>query len=129
MTATFSELTTVEAGKFRRSSPWAAINLNLAYLRQDKTCKSAPDVAAHSIGQVEAYFTVGAVLSEASTTADGTLSRECSGFCRCRYATLGLRLKNVGMNHYASSARTIQELSGLALLPSFKIFSKFFRLT
>ncbi len=51
--------------------------------------KSAPDVAAHRLGQVEEYFTVREVLSEASTAADGPLSRERSDFCRCRYATLG----------------------------------------
>ena len=62
---------------------------NVAYLRQEKTRKSAPDVAAHRLGQVEAYFTVREVLSEASTAADGVLSRERSDFCRCRYATLG----------------------------------------
>jgi hypothetical protein len=59
-------------------------------LRQEKMRKSAPDMAAHRLGQVEAYFTVREVLSEASTAADGALLRERSGFCRCRYATLGL---------------------------------------
>jgi hypothetical protein len=62
---------------------------NVAYLRQEKTRKSATDGAAHRLGQVEAYFTVREVLSEASTAADGALSRERSGFYRCRYATLG----------------------------------------
>jgi len=52
--------------------------------------KSASDVAAHRLGQDEAYLTVRQVLSEASTAADGLLSRERSGFYRCRYATLGL---------------------------------------
>ena len=47
-------------------------------------------MAAHRLGQVEAYVTVREVLSEASTAADGVLSRERSGFYRCRYATLGL---------------------------------------
>jgi hypothetical protein len=65
------------------------VNPNVAYLRQEKTRKSAPDVAAHRLGQVEAYFTVREALSEASTAADGALSRERSGFCRCRYVTLG----------------------------------------
>jgi len=45
-------------------------------------------MTAHRLGQVEAYFTVREVLSEASTAADGVLSRERSGFYRCRYATL-----------------------------------------
>ncbi len=66
------------------------INPNVAYLCRGKTRKSASDVAAHRLGQVEAYLTVREVLSEASTAADGVLSRERSGFYRCRYATLGL---------------------------------------
>ena len=37
-------------------------------------------MAAHRLGQVEAYFTVREVLSEASTAVDGALSRERSGF-------------------------------------------------
>ena len=57
--------------------------------RVGKTRKSASDVAAHRLGQVEAYLIVREVLSEASTAADGVLSRERSGFYRCRYATLG----------------------------------------
>ena len=68
---------------------------NVAYLRQGKTRKSAPDVAAHRLGQVEAYLTVREVLCEASTAADGVLSRERSGSYRCRYATLGLRCLEV----------------------------------
>ena len=52
--------------------------------------KSASDVAAHRLGQVEAYLTVREVLFETSTAADGALLRERSGFYRCRYATLGL---------------------------------------
>ena len=47
------------------------------------------DVAAHRLGQVEGYLTVREVLSEVSTATDGVLSRERSGFCRCRCATLG----------------------------------------
>ena len=47
-------------------------------------------MAAHKLGQVEAYLTVREALSELSTAADGVLSRERSGFYRCRYATLGL---------------------------------------
>jgi hypothetical protein len=59
-----------------------------------KTRKRAPDVPAHRLRQVEAYFTVREVLSEASTAVPpkAGLSRERSGFCRCRYATLGLIL-------------------------------------
>ena len=50
-------------------------------------------MAAHSLGQVEAYFTVREVLTEASIAADGVLSSERSGFYRCRYATLGLMFR------------------------------------
>jgi len=51
--------------------------------------QSASDVAAHSLGQVEAYFTVRDVLAEASTVADGVLWREHSAFGRWRSAMLG----------------------------------------
>ncbi len=63
----------------------------VAYLRRGKTRQSAirRRRTAHSLGQVEAYLTVREVLSEASTATDGALSRERSGFYRCRYATLG----------------------------------------
>ena len=37
-------------------------------------------MAAHRLGQVEAYLTAREVLSEASTAADGVLSCERSGF-------------------------------------------------
>ena len=50
-------------------------------------------MAAHRLGQVEAYLTVREVLSEVSTASDDLLSRERSGFYQCRYATLGLRLR------------------------------------
>jgi hypothetical protein len=53
---------------------------NVADPFRGKTRKSASDVAAHRLGQVEAYLTVREVLSEASTAADGVLSRERSGF-------------------------------------------------
>ncbi len=46
---------------------------NVAYLCRGKTRKSASDVAAHRLGQVDAYLTVREVLSEASTAADGVL--------------------------------------------------------
>ena len=42
--------------------------------------KSASDVAAHRLGQIEAYLAVREVLSEASTAADGVLSRKLRGF-------------------------------------------------
>ena len=53
---------------------------NVAYLCREKTRKSMSDVAAHRLGQVEAYLTVREVLSEVSTSTDGVLSRERSGF-------------------------------------------------
>jgi len=49
-------------------------------------------VAAHRLGQDEAYFTVREILAEASTAADGVLWREPSDFSRCGYATLGCSL-------------------------------------
>ena len=39
--------------------------------------------------RIEAYLTVGDILSEASTVSDGALSRERSGFYRCGFAALG----------------------------------------
>ena len=62
---------------------------NVAYARRGKTRQSAPDVCARRLGQDEQYFTVREILSEASTLADGTLSRERSDFYRFGYATLG----------------------------------------
>ena len=47
-------------------------------------------MAAHRLGQDEAYFTVREILAEASTAADGVLWREPSDFSRCGFATLGL---------------------------------------
>ena len=49
-------------------------------------------MVAHRLGQDEAYSTVREILAEASTAADGFLSRERSGFYRCRYTTLGLSI-------------------------------------
>jgi hypothetical protein len=57
--------------------------------RVGKTRKSAPDVAARRLGQVEAYLAVRRVLSEASTSSDGVLSCEGSYFYRFGYGTLG----------------------------------------
>ena len=68
--------------------------------RVGKTRKSASDVAARRLGQVEAYLTVRQVLSEASTTSNGVLSRERSDFYRFGYATLGYNLSTV---HYCCS--------------------------
>ena len=47
---------------------------------------SVPDVAARRLGEDEAYLTVRDILSEASTVADGALSRERNGFYRCGFA-------------------------------------------
>ena len=68
---------------------------NVADLHLGKTRQSTPDVAAHSLGQVEAYFTVREVLAEASTGADGVLWCKRSGFGRCGFATLGYSQQRV----------------------------------
>ena len=52
-------------------------------------------MGAHSLGQDEQYLTVREILSEASTRADGVLSRERSDFFRFGYATLGLSTTGV----------------------------------
>ena len=62
---------------------------NVVNLLRGKTRQSVPDVAARRLGEDEAYLTVRDILSEASTVADGALSRERSGFYRCGFATLG----------------------------------------
>jgi hypothetical protein len=66
------------------------INPNVAYPRRGKTRQSLPDVGARRLGQDEQYLTVGEILSESSTLADGALSRERSDFFRFGYAILGL---------------------------------------
>ncbi len=67
----------------------ATLNPNVAYPRRGKTRQSAPDVDARRLGQDEQYLTVREILSEASTLADGALSRERSDFYRFGYAILG----------------------------------------
>jgi hypothetical protein len=62
---------------------------NVAYPRRGKTRQSAPNVRARRLGQDEQYLTVREILSQASTLADGALSRERSDFYRFEYATLG----------------------------------------
>ena len=62
---------------------------NVAYPRRGKTRQSAPNMDARRLGQDEQYLTVREILSEASTLADGALSRERSDFYRFGYATLG----------------------------------------
>jgi len=62
---------------------------NVAYPRRGKTRQSVPNVGARRLGQDEQYLTVREILSEASTLADGALSRERSDFYRFGYATLG----------------------------------------
>ena len=46
-------------------------------------------MSARRLGEDDAYLTVREILSEASTLADGALSRERSDFYRFGYATLG----------------------------------------
>ena len=58
------------------------------YPCRGKTRQSALDLAAHRLGQDEAYFTVREILAEASTAADGVLWREPTDFSRCGFATL-----------------------------------------
>ena len=63
---------------------------NVAYSRRGKTRQSAPNVGARRLGQDEQYLTVREILSEASTLADGALSRERSDFYRFGYEMIGL---------------------------------------
>ena len=63
---------------------------NVADLHRGKTRQIALDVAAHRLGQDEAYLTVREILSEASTAADGVLWCERSDFGRFWFAALGL---------------------------------------
>ena len=65
------------------------LNPNVAYPRRGKTRQSAPNVGARRLGQDEQYLAVREILSEASTLADGALSRERSDFYRFGHATLG----------------------------------------
>ena len=53
-------------------------------------------MAAHSLGQVEAYFTVREVLAEESTVVPpkAGLWREHSAFGRWRFATLGFKYRS-----------------------------------
>lgn len=63
--------------------------------RVGKTRQSAPNVGARRLGQDEQYLTVREILSEASTLADGALSRERSDFYRFGYATLGYKARTL----------------------------------
>ncbi len=65
------------------------MNPSVADPLRGKTRQSTPDVGARRLGQDEQYFTLREILSEASTVADGVLSRERSNFCRFGFATLG----------------------------------------
>jgi hypothetical protein len=51
-------------------------------------------VGARRLGQDEQYLTVREILSEASTLADGALSRERSDFYRFGYTMLGLKVED-----------------------------------
>jgi hypothetical protein len=63
----------------------SGINPNVAYPRRGKTRR---------LGQDEQYLTVREILSEASTLADGALSRERSDFYRFGYTMLGLKVED-----------------------------------
>ena len=56
-------------------------------------------MSARRLGQDEQYLTVREILAEASTIADGALSRERSAFYRFEFATLGL---TIGINEETS---------------------------
>jgi hypothetical protein len=58
------------------------VNPNVAKMYRGKTRQCVPDVASHSLGQVEAYFTVREILPETSKGADGVHWCEFSGFGR-----------------------------------------------
>ena len=66
-----------------------SLNPNVAYPHRGKTRQSALNGGARRLGQDEQYLTVREILSEASTLADGALSRERSDFYRFGYAMLG----------------------------------------
>ena len=72
-------------------------------------CVPAEGGTAHRLGQVEAYLTVREVLSEASAAADGVLSRERSGFYRCRYATLGLSFVEIFFSNSGLSEHLMEQ--------------------
>ncbi len=77
------------SGERNKNGATRSVNPNVAYPRRGKTRQSAPNVGARRLGQDEQYLTVREILSEASTLADGALSRERSDFYRFGYATLG----------------------------------------
>jgi hypothetical protein len=66
------------------------LNPNVVHLRRGITRKSESDVGAQRLGQVELYSILTSSPVRGGTAADGVSSRERSGLCRCRYATLGL---------------------------------------
>jgi len=68
---------------------------NVADPFRGKTRKSGPDVAATGSDRSRRTLTVRGALSEASTAADGVLSRERSGFSRSGFATLGFTSKQL----------------------------------
>jgi hypothetical protein len=72
---------------------WATVHPDVAYPCRGKTRQSAPNVGARRLGQGEQYLTVREILSEASTLADGALSRERSDFRRFGYAALGFKAR------------------------------------
>ena len=71
-------------GIFARKCRYSGCNLypNVAKMCRKKTRQGAPDVASHSLGEVEAYFAVREILPETSKGADGVTWFEFSGFGR-----------------------------------------------
>jgi hypothetical protein len=73
-------------------------------------------VGARRLGQDEQYLTVREILSEASTLADGALSRERSDFYRFGYVTLGLRVdRRDGSQERTLAVRILQRCKGGSL--------------
>ena len=73
-------------------------------------------MGARRLGQDEQYLTVREILSEASTLADGALSREPNDFYRFGYATLGSisKVPTGFCNH--STTQTVQLRAWLTIL-------------
>ncbi len=65
------------------------LTLTLHTHAEEKRVRVCQMWSARRLGQAEQYLTVREILSEASTLADGALSRERSDFYRFGYATLG----------------------------------------
>jgi hypothetical protein len=79
-------------------------------------------VGARRLGQDEKYLTVREILSEASTLADGALSRERSDFYRFGYATLGFAIHLLMMYDCTFFCMT-KGATAVGTLPFLKFFS------